>query len=326
MNVFRAAALSAAIFVLQFSAPNAHAADSFPNRPVRMIVPFPVGGATDILGRVIGQKLSEQFGYQVVVDNRPGAGGTIGSKMVAGGTPDGYTLLLGTASTHGIGPHLYSQKPYEPLKDFTHIIQPATSPIVVMVATQVPAKSLKELIALAKAQPGKLNFGSSGVGTQFHLTGELLKLSANINMVHVPYKGTALVYPDMIAGQIQMLCDLPVVAIPYLKQGRVRALGVASAKRAAVLPDVPTISEAGLPGFDSDLWFGLFAPPQMTKDRLTRINGEMSKALSSSDVKDRFATLGADPVGGTPEAFTAFLKVENAKWEKVVKASGARAD
>jgi len=315
-----------AAIALLLPAATPHAAETFPNKPVRMIVPFPVAGATDILARVIAQKLTEQYGQQVVVDNRPGAGGTIGSRVAANAAPDGYTLLLGTTSTHAIGPHLYTKKPYDPLTDFTHITQPATSPVVVMVASQVPAKSLKEFIALAKAQPGKLNFGSSGVGTQFHLTGELLKLMANINMVHVPYKGTALVYPDMFAGQIQMLCDLPIVAVPFIKQGRVRALGVASSKRAPVLPDVPTVSEAGIPGFDADLWFGLFAPAQMAKDRVMRINREMVKVLAAADVKDRFTTLGADPVGGTPEAFSAFLKNENAKWEKVVKASGARAD
>jgi len=326
MKQTRLAALSVALIVLPQAAHIANAAEVYPNRPVRMIVPFPVAGATDILARVVGQKLAEQTGHQVVVDNRPGAGGTIGSRMLVNAAADGYTLLLGTTSTHAIGPHLYSQKPYDPLTDFTHISQPATSPVVLMVAAQVPAKSLKELIALAKAQPGRLNFGSSGVGTQFHLTGELFKLMAGINMVHVPYKGTALVYPDMFSGQIQMLCDLPIVAVPFIKQGRVRALGVASNKRAPVLPDVPTISEAGIPGFDADLWFGLFGPLQMTKDRVTRINGEMVKALAAQDVKERFAILGADPVGGTPAAFTAFLKIENAKWEKVVKASGARAD
>ena len=212
------------------------------------------------------------------------------------------------------------------MTDFTHVTQVATSPIVMMVAAQVQAATLKELIALAKAQPGKLNFGSSGVGTQFHLSGELLKLLAGINIVHVPYKGTALVYPDMFAGQIQILFDLPIVAIPFITPGRVRALGVSSRMRAPTLPDVPTILEAGIPGYDSDLWFGLFAPAQMPKQRLARIHAEAVKALNAADMKDRLATLGADPVGSTPDVFSAFLKAENAKWEKVVKASGARAD
>ena len=303
-----------------------HSADTFPTKPVRMIVAFPVAGATDILARVMSQKLSEYFAHQVIVDNRPGAGGIIGTRIAAHAAPDGYTLLLGTTSTHAIGPHLYSKRPYEPLTDFTPVTQVATSPTVLMVASQVQAMSIKELIALAKAQPGKLNFGSSGIGTQFHLSGELLKLLAGINIVHVPYKGTALVYPDMFSGQIQILFDVPPVALTFIKQGRVRALGISGKKRTPVLPEVPTIIEAGIPGYDADLWFGLFAPAQMPKDRLARIHNEVVKALGAPDVKERFAGLGADTIGSTPDAFTAFLKAENAKWEKVVKASGARAD
>ncbi|MEQ1772435.1 MAG: tripartite tricarboxylate transporter substrate binding protein [Burkholderiales bacterium] len=326
MACFQSFAASAALLLSSQFALTANAADIFPNKPVRMIVAFPVGGATDILARVMSQKMSEQMGYQVIVDNRPGAGGTIGTRLAANAAPDGYTLLLGTSSTHAIGPHLYAKRPYDPLTDFTHVMQVATSPTVLMVASQVPAKSVKELLTLAKAQPGKLNFGSSGVGTQFHLSGELLKLLAGINIVHIPYKGTALVYPDMFAGQIQILFDLPIVAIPFIKQGRIRALGVSGAQRAAVLPDVPTMIEAGIAGYDADLWFGLFAPAQMPKARLSRVHAEVVKAMGAADVKERFVTLGADPVGSAPDAFTAFLKIENTKWEKVVKASGARAD
>ena len=270
--------------------------------------------------------MGEQFGYQVIVDNRPGAGGTIGSRIAANAAPDGYTLVLGTTSTHAIGPHLYAKRPYEPLTDFTAVTQVATSPNVMMVASQVQAATLKDLIALAKAQPGKLNYGSSGVGTQFHLSGELLKLLAGINIVHVPYKGTALVYPDMISGQIHILFDVPVVALNFIKQGRVRALGISGKKRTPVLPEVPTIIEAGIPGYDADLWFGLFAPAQLPQQRLARVHAETVKALGAADVKERYAALGADPIGNTPDAFSAFLKAENAKWEKVVKASGARAD
>ena len=190
----------------------------------------------------------------------------------------------------------------------------------------VPAQSIRELVAPAKSQPGKLNFGSSGTGTQFHLSGELLKLLAGINMVHVPYKGTALVYPEMFSGSIQTLFDVPAVALPFIKQGRIRALGVSGKKRIAVLPDVPTIAEAGIPGYDADLWFGLFAPTKVPADRLNRIHTEIVKALNTPEVRERFAALGADGVGTTPAAFTAFLKTENVKWEKVVKASGAKVD
>lgn len=316
-------ALVLSIFSLQAAA---QGGGVFPNKPVRLVVAFPIAGATDILARQFAHKLSEQFGYQVIVDNRPGAGGTIGSKIVSSGVADGYTLTMGTTSTHAIGPHLYSSKPYDPVTDFTPVTQMATSPTVLMVAAQFPAKSLKELIAYAKAQPGKINFGSSGIGTQFHLSGELLKLLAGINIVHVPYKGTALVYPDMISGQIQMLFDVPPAALPFIKQNRVRAIAIAGAKRTPVLPDVPTISEAGIAGYDADLWWGLFAPPKMAKDRLARVHAESVKALNSAEVRERYTNMGTDVVTNSPEAFIAFLKAENAKWEKVVKASGARAD
>jgi tripartite-type tricarboxylate transporter receptor subunit TctC len=305
--------------------PIAHA-QNYPVRPVRMIVAFPPAGATDILARVVAQKLSEPFRQQVVVDNRPGAGGTIGSRIVADAPADGYTILVSTVSTHAIGPSLYAKRPYDALKDFTSITEIATSPTVLMVASNVPASSVKELIALAKAKPGALNFGSSGIGTQFHLSGELLKLLAGINMVHIPYKGTALVYPDMFSGQISMLFDVPIVALPYIKAGRVKALGVSGKKRAAVLPDVPTIADAGVPGYDADLWFGMWAPPRLPRDLTQRLYAETAKLLQAPDTKQRLADLGAEPVASTPDAFTSFLRDEITKWEKVVKASGARAD
>lgn len=322
-------AVTAAICAAAFTAcvfHSAQAADNFPNRAVRMIIPFPVGGATDILARVVAQKSAELFGQQFVVDNRPGAGGTLGSRIAVTATADGYTLLMGTTSTHAIGPHLYAKPPYDSLTDFSHITQVATSPTVLLVASQVPAQSIKELVALAKTQPGKLNFGSSGTGTQYHLSGELLKLLAGINIVHVPYKGTALVYPEMFSGSIQILFDVPPVALPFIKQGRIRALGVSGKKRINVLPDVPTIAEAGIAGYDADLWFGLFAPVKVPAERLTRIHAEVLKSLNSNEVRERFAALGADGVGTTPAAFSAFLKAENEKWAKVVKASGAKID
>jgi tripartite-type tricarboxylate transporter receptor subunit TctC len=301
-------------------------AQNYPVRPVRMIVAFPPAGATDILARVVAQKLSEPLKQQVVVDNRPGAGGTIGSRLVSDAPADGYTILVSTVSTHAIGPSLYAKRPYDALKDFTSITEIATSPTVLMVASNVPASSVKELIALAKAKPGALNFGSSGIGTQFHLSGELLKLLAGIDMVHIPYKGTALVYPDMFSGQISMLFDVPIVALPYIKAGRVKALGVSGKKRAAVLPDVPTIADAGVPGYDADLWFGMWAPPRLPRDLTQRLYAETAKLLQAPDTKQRLADLGAEPVASTPDAFTSFLRDEITKWEKVVKASGARAD
>jgi tripartite-type tricarboxylate transporter receptor subunit TctC len=299
---------------------------AYPHKPIRMIVPFPAAGATDILARVLSQKLADSFKQQMVVDNRPGAGGTIGSRLAADALPDGYTILMGTTSTHAIGPSLYSKRPYDALKDFTPITEVATSPTALLVAAAVPANSVRELVALAKAKPGQLNFGSSGIGTQFHLSGELLKLLAGIDIVHIPYKGTALVYPDMFSGQIAILFDVPPVALPHIKAGRIRALGVSGNKRVAVLPDVPTIAEAGVPGYDADLWFGLWGPAQLPRELVKQLQAEVVKLLQSADVKRRFADLGAEGVGTTPEAFAAFLKAEIAKWEKVVKASGARAE
>jgi len=303
----------------------AHCQD-YPHKPIRLIVPFPAGGATDILARVMGQKLGDSFRQQVVVDNRPGAGGTIGSRLAADSSADGYTLIMGTTSTHAIGPSLYSKRPYDPLKDFTAITEVVTSPNVLLVSAVLPVNSVTELIDLAKSKPGQLNFGSSGIGTQFHLSGELLKLLAGINIVHVPYKGTALAYPDLFSGQIAILFDVPPVALPHIKSGRIRALGVSGNRRAEVLPDVPTIIEAGVSGYDADLWYGLWGPAELPRDKVKLLHGEVVKLLQNADAKRRFADMGADPIGSTPEAFTAFIKIEIAKWKKVVIASGARAD
>jgi len=303
----------------------AHCQD-YPHKPIRLIVPFPAGGATDILARVMGQKLGDSFRQQVVVDNRPGAGGTIGSRLAADSSADGYTLIMGTTSTHAIGPSLYSKRPYDPLKDFTAITEVVTSPNVLLVSAVLQVNSVKELIDLAKSKPGQLNFGSSGIGTQFHLSGELLKLLAGINIVHVPYKGTALAYPDLFSGQIAILFDVPPVALPHIKSGRIRALGVSGSRRAEVLPDVPTIIEAGVSGYDADLWYGLWGPAELPRDKVKLLHDEVVKLLQKADAKRRFADMGADPIGSTPEAFTAFIKTEIAKWKKVVIASGARAD
>jgi tripartite-type tricarboxylate transporter receptor subunit TctC len=320
-------AVSLAVAVLAALAAIAEVqAQAYPTKPIRMIVPFPAAGATDILARVVSQKLSESLKQQVIVDNRAGAGGTIGSRIAADSPADGYTLLISTVSTHAIGPSLYSKRPYDALKDFASITEIATSPTVLMVASSVPANSVKELIALAKSKPGQLNFGSSGIGTQFHLSGELLKLLTGIDIVHIPYKGTALVYPDMFSGQIAMLFDVPPAALAFIKAGRVRALGVSGKKRAPVLPDVPTIAEAGVAGYDADLWFGMWGPAALPRERSLQIHGEMVKLLQSADTKQRFADLGAEPVGSTPDAFRVFLANEITKWEKVVKASGARAE
>jgi tripartite-type tricarboxylate transporter receptor subunit TctC len=312
-----------------FAAVPTYAADAsadYPRRPVRLIVPFPPGGGTDILARVLAQKITAAWGQQLVVDNRPGAGGTLGSRLLLDAQPDGYTLLMGTTSTHAIGPHTYAKPPYDAERDFAAIDLVATSPNVLMVSAVLPVKNVKELIALAKAKPGTLNFGSSGVGTQFHLSGELLKLLAGIDIVHIPYKGTALVYPDMFSGQIALLFDVPPVGLPHIQSGRVRALGVSGARRVAVLPDVPTVAEAGVPGYDADLWFAVFGPARLPRELVVSINRSFNQVLQQADVKERYAVLGAEPVGSTPERLAAHLKAENEKWAKVVKAAGVKAE
>ena len=301
-------------------------AQTYPTKPVRMIVPLPPGGATDLLARVVAQKLSESLGHQVVVDNRPGAGGTIGSRLMLDAQPDGYTILTSTVSTHAIGPHLYAKPPYDPMKDFAAITELSSTPTVLMVSGTLPAASLKDFIALAKARAGQLNYGSSGVGTQFHLSGELLKLQTGINMTHIPYKGTALVYPDLFSGQVSMLFDTLSVAIPFIKAGRVKALGVTGTQRTPALPDVPTIAEAGVPGFYAGLWLGMWGPAKLPRDITERLSADAAKLLKLPDVKERLASQGMEPIGNTPAQFAEFVRKENETWSKVVKAAGVKAE
>jgi tripartite-type tricarboxylate transporter receptor subunit TctC len=301
-------------------------AQTYPSKPVRMIVPFPPGGATDLLARVVGQKLGEGLGHQVVVDNRPGAGGTIGSRLMLDAQPDGYTILMSSVSTHAIGPHLYAKPPYDPTKDFTAISEVSFTPTVLMVSATLQVSTLKEFIALAKARPGKLNYGSSGVGTQFHLSGELLKLLTGIDMAHIPYKGTALVYPDLFSGQVSLMFDTLSVSIPFIKAGRVKALGVTGARRAPTLPDVPTIAEAGVAGFNADLWLGIWGPAKLPRDITEKLSSEIAKLLKLPDVRERLAAQGMEPVGSTPAQFAEFVRRENEQWSKVVKSAGVKAE
>jgi len=301
-------------------------AQTYPTKPVRMIVPFPPGGATDLLARVVAQKLSESLGHQVVVDNRPGAGGTIGSRLMLDAQPDGYTILTSSVSTHAIGPHLYAKPPYDPMKDFAAITELSSTPTVLMVSGTLPVATLKEFIALAKARSGQLNYGSSGVGTQFHLSGELLKLQTGIDMTHIPFKGTALVYPDLFSGQVSMLFDTLSVAIPFIKAGRVKALGVTGTQRTPTLPDVPTIAEAGVPGFYAGLWLGIWGPAKLPRDITERLSSDVAKLLKLPDVKERLASQGMEPIGNTPAQFAEFVRKENETWSKVVKAAGVKAE
>jgi tripartite-type tricarboxylate transporter receptor subunit TctC len=317
--------LSLGFFLLSLAAAAA-SAEAYPTKLIRMIVPFPAGGTTDILARSVGQKLSEALGQQVIIDNRPGAGGNIGSDMVAKAAPDGYTLLMGTVGTHAINSSLYAKMPFDHIKDFAPITLVAAVPNVLVVNPAVEAKSVQELIALAKAKPGQLSFASSGNGTSIHLSGELFKTMAGVDMLHVPYKGSAPALTDLIGGQVNLMFDNLPSSLAHIKAGKLRALAVTSSKRSAALPDVPTIAEAGLPGFEASSWFGVFAPAGTAKEIVTRLNMEIVKALNSPELKERLAAQGAEAVGNSPEQFAAHIKSETAKWAKVVKASGATVD
>jgi tripartite-type tricarboxylate transporter receptor subunit TctC len=307
------------------SVSGAYAAD-YPNKPIRLVVPFAAGGTTDFLARAIAQDLGTSMGTTVVVDNRPGAGGNIGSDLVARSEPDGYTLLLGTVGTHAINASLYKKMPYDTVKDFAPISLVASVPNILVVHPSVPAKSVKELIALAKAKPGTLAFASSGNGSSIHLSGELFKSMAEVDMFHVPYKGSGPALTDLVGGQVQLMFDNMPSSFPHVKAGRLRALAVTSAKRSPAAPDVPTIAESGVPGYEAVAWFGILAPAGTPPEIVKKLNTEIAKTLKSPEVTKRLASQGAEPVSNTPEQFAAYIKSEMAKWAKVVKASGAQVD
>ena len=323
--MIRALLVSLATAVSLLAAINV-AAQTYPSKPIRLIVPFPPGGATDIIGRTLAQKLSVQLGQSVIVDNKPGAGGTLGSSEAAKAAPDGYTLLLATASTHSIAPSLYKNISYSADKDFTPITEVATATNVLIVTPNLPAKDVAELIALAKKNPDALNFASSGNGTIVHLQSELFKLASNTKLTHVPYKGTALAIPDLISGQTHLMFDSLVSALPHINGGKVRALAVTSAKRTPLLPNVPTVVESGLPDYVVNTYFGLFAPPGTPRDIVQRLQKEAVIAVLSADVKERFASQGAEPVGGTAEALSALIKSETVKWKRVIEAGQIKLD
>jgi tripartite-type tricarboxylate transporter receptor subunit TctC len=301
-------------------------AQNYPTKPIRLVVPFPPGGATDLLARDVAQKLTEAWGQAVIVDNRPGAGGNIGSELVAKSAPDGYTLEMGTVGTHAINASLYAKMPYDHVKDFTPVILVAGVPNVLVVNPAVPANSVAELISYAKANPGKLNFASSGNGTSIHLSGELFKVMAGVQITHIPYKGSAPALQDLLAGQVQMMFDNLPPSLPQIKAGKLRALAVTSLTRAPALPDVPTLSESGLPGFDASSWFGILAPAGTPAPIVAKLNAEVAKWLATPEAKEKLAKQGANIAGGTPDDFAKHISSETAKWAKVVKESGAKID
>ncbi|CAG9179794.1 tripartite tricarboxylate transporter substrate binding protein [Cupriavidus respiraculi] len=305
--------------------PLAHA-DTFPSKPIRIVVGFPTGGAPDTLARIVSEKISPSWNQPVIVDNKPGAGGNIGAEAVARSAPDGYTLALGTVGTHSINGALYSKMPYDMVKDFTPVMLVASTPNVLVVHTGVQAKTTAELIALAKAKPGGLTFGTPGVGTSPHVAGEMFNSMAGVKITHVPYKGRAMAIPDLLGGHITMMFDNLPSALPVIKEGKLRALGVTSLKRSQSAPDIPTLAEQGLAGFEADSWFAIFAPANTPKDVIAKLNTELNRIFTLPDVQAKLKTLGLDPVLGTPEALAAHQKKEIAKWAKVVKESGAKAE
>ena len=308
------------------AAPMGVQAQAWPSKPIKYVVPFAPGGTTDILARTVGEKLSIALGQPVVVENKPGAGGGVGADFTAKAAPDGYTIMGGTISTHAINASLYSNLPYDPVKDFAAITLIARVPNLLVINPDIKAKNVAELIALMKANPGKFTFASSGNGTSQHLSGELFKSMAGVDMQHIPYKGSPPALQDVVGGQVSMTFDNITTAWPLAKAGKLRPLAVTTAKRSSIAPEVPTLAESGLPGFEVGSWQGVFAPAGTPPEIVKRLNAEIVKILNMPDVKERLVALGAEPVGDTPEQFSAYVKSEVAKWSDIVKKSGAKVD
>ena len=298
----------------------------YPTKPIRFVVPYPAGGPLDTVARLLGQKVSERVKQPVIVDNKPGAGGNIGADAVAKSAPDGYTILMGAVATHAINPTLYASIPYDPVKDFIPVTQVASTPNVLVVNPSVPANNVREFIAYAKANPGKLNFGSGSTGSAGHLAGELFKTMAGVEMTHVPYKGAAPAMNDLVGGRIQLMFDNLASSLGQVRAGRVKALAVTTAKRTALAPELPTIAESGLPGFDISTWFGIFVAAGTPRDIVDRLHADFTRALAAPEVRERMLSLGAEPVGNRPEEFAAYIRGEADKYARVIKASGAKAD
>ena len=299
-------------------------AQSYPSRVIRLVVPLAPGGGGDLVARLLAQKITEPLGQPVIVENRPGGSTIIGTELVARAQPDGYTLVMATSS-HGINPSFY-KLPFDPVKDFTGVSFFATSPMMLTLHPSVPAKTLRELINVAKANPDRLSFGSSGTASIVHMAGELFNVSAGVKTVHIPYKGTGPALVDLLGGQIDMMFASPVPTIPHVKNGRLRAIAMASLQRSAAMPELPTVAEAGLPGFEAATFFIVLGPANLPAAVVSRLNSEMSKVAQLADVKDRLAAEGASVVGGTPQHALAHIESEIARWAKVVKVSGIKAE
>jgi tripartite-type tricarboxylate transporter receptor subunit TctC len=315
MSLRRLLALAAALL----ASAAALAADDYPTHAVKIIVPFAPGGSTDVVARILADKLQGELKQPFVVENRPGAGGNIGADVVAKSNPDGYTLLMGTTGVLAINNYLYKEMPFDPQRDFAPVSYTSLITNILVVNADVPAKSVAELVALAKSKPGELTFASSGAGSSTHLSAELFKSMTGTNIVHVPYKGSSQAITDLMSGQVTMLVDNAPSSLPFVKQGKLRALGVTSLKRMPTLPDVPTIDESGVKGYESLSWSGIVAPAATPKPVIAKLNAAIERILAMPDVRKRFADLGVDPVGGPPEAFSRHIRAESEKWGRVVK-------
>ena len=301
-------------------------AQNYPARPVRVITPFTAGSAIDTLARVLGQKLGDNWAQQVVIDNRIGANGIIGTEAAAKAPADGYTVYLGNISTLAVNPHLYLKLPYDSVRDFVPVTMAATIPVVLVVHPSLPVKSVKELIALAKAHPGELNYASGGNGSAQHLPMEMLRVDTGINIVHVPYKGLGPAFSDVLGGQVPMMFAGVSNVVPHMTTGRLRVLAIGSPKRSATLPQVPTVAQAGVPGFDFDSWTGYLLPAGAPRELVVKLHADITRTLAQPDVREKLIPLGFDLVGGTPEAFAALIRTDIARFGKLIKAAGIRAE
>ncbi len=326
--MLQAAALAAGALLIHCATAYAQSASTagYPNRPIRLIVPLAPGGGTDTVGRLVAAKLGEGLGQQIVVDNRGGGGGVVGTDLVAKATADGYTLLMGSITTNAVNPVLYKKLPYDHIRDFAAISMIGTVPNVLVVHASMPVKTVKEFLAHARANPGKVSYGSSGIGSATHLSMALISSMTGVSMLHVPYKGAGAAVADVLGGQLQALCSSLAGLLPHIKSGRVRALGVTTSKRNPQLPDVPTLAESGVAGYEVTIWYGLFAPAKTPAAIIARLNTESVKALNSAELKDRLTLQGLDVGSSTADALTTFVKAETVKWAKVVKESGAQAE
>jgi tripartite-type tricarboxylate transporter receptor subunit TctC len=329
MNALRRSATLLALLALPLAilvGPAPAHAQAFPNKPVRLVVPFPPGGPLDTVGRALAQKLTEAWGQSVIVDNRPGAGGNIGADLVAKAAPDGYTVVMGALSTHAVNPSLYAKMPYDAIKDFAPITLVAITPNVLVVNPSLPVNSVRELVAYAKANPGKLAFGSGSNGSAGHLAGELFKADTGTDLLHVPFKGAAPAMQALLSGDIQLMFDNLASASAQVKAGKLKALAVTTARRSPLAPDLPTMAESGVPGFDISTWFGLLAPAGTPPDVVARWNAEVGRILRTPDMRERLTAMGAEAAPDTPAEFAQFIASEAAKYARIVKVSGAKPD